>query len=260
MTLTFDPHLYLKDITLVGCGGTGSLVARAIARMLFDLKQRRMHLPQVRFIDFDTVEMGNCGRQLFAVGDVGQPKSLVLARRYNLVFGLEIAAITEPVSAQHHFASRGSSIIMEAVDHHDARRELAQVHNAVFISCGNHHASGQIVIGTTHDRQRALHALDREGDTLRELPSAYLLFPSLLEPEPEIITEPDTRSCAELITAGEQHLFINETVANVAAVYLYRLIHRQPITSFLTFVGIDGMPVTRSIPITADNIRSYLSV
>ena len=116
--MIFDPPHYLCDITLVGCGGTGSLVARALARILYDMQQRRLHLPQVRFIDFDTVEAKNCGRQLFQPAEIGQPKSAVLARRYNLAFGLEIAASTEAVSAQRHFPERRAGIIIDALDNH----------------------------------------------------------------------------------------------------------------------------------------------
>ena len=35
---TFDPHLYCRQILLVGCGGTGSQLARAIARMIYQMK------------------------------------------------------------------------------------------------------------------------------------------------------------------------------------------------------------------------------
>lgn len=254
--MTFDPYLYLRDITLVGCGGTGSLVARAIARLLYDMKQRRLSIPHVRFIDFDVVETRNCGRQLFQPQEIGQFKSAVLARRYNLAFGLDIACITEPVNAAKHFERYRSSIVIDALDNHAARQELVQITNAVFLSCGNHHSHGQVVIGNSHDREQVLRALECEGATLSYLPTAYTLFPQLLEPE--ATPQPDTRSCAELAATGEQHLFINETIATVAAVYLYKLLHRQPITSFISFVGIAEMPVVRSVPISPDNLRAYL--
>jgi hypothetical protein len=72
--------------------------------------------------------------------------------------------------------------------------------------------------------------------------------------------EPATQplSCAELVSLGSQHLLINDIVANIAAVYLYRLLHRQPITSFLTFTGIDPIPTTRSIPIEKSELLAYL--
>jgi hypothetical protein len=40
--------------------------------------------------------------------------------------------------------------------------------------------------------------------------------------------------------------------------YLYALLHRRPITSFLTFVLCDGMPSVRSLPICRAELASYL--
>ena len=47
----------------------------------------RLHVPAVRFIDPDTVEEKNIGRQLFSYGDLRQNKARCLAARFNL-YGL----------------------------------------------------------------------------------------------------------------------------------------------------------------------------
>ena len=51
----FDPMIHISTITLVGCGGTGGQLARTIARIVYDMKQRRMHAPKIRLIDPDIV-------------------------------------------------------------------------------------------------------------------------------------------------------------------------------------------------------------
>ena len=79
MTAHFDPNMYLRHITLVGCGGTGSLLARFIARMLWDMKQRRMHLPDVTFIDFDKIEVAR-GPQGTLDGDPNLSGSIHIER------------------------------------------------------------------------------------------------------------------------------------------------------------------------------------
>ena len=35
---TFDPFLHPKELVLVGCGGTGSQLARAVARLVYSMK------------------------------------------------------------------------------------------------------------------------------------------------------------------------------------------------------------------------------
>ena len=245
----FDPHIYIRDIALVGCGGTGSLIARHLARILWDMQQRGLQTPCVRFIDFDTVESKNVGRQLFSPQDVGSNKAVALMRRYT--------AIPEPVDVERHFERGGmGTLVIDAVDNHHARCQIADL-SATTISCGNFRDSGQVCIGNGQDRERVLHALDHAEDTFRTLPNAYLLFPQLLEPEPDSEPDVQTLSCGDLVALGDQHLLINDVVANTAATYIYKLLHRQPIETFVSFIGLSPLTI-RSIDITRDNILAYL--
>ena len=147
----FDPPHHLKTVTLVGLGGTGSALARLLARIIYDMKRARLHLPQVRFIDPDKVELKNCGRQTFCVADVGYNKAEILARRFNLGLGLDISWIAQPVDADKHFQESGN-LVVGAVDNHIARSELAKV-NGLWLDCGNHFSSGQVILGNTDDWQ-----------------------------------------------------------------------------------------------------------
>ncbi len=253
----FDPMIRINQITLVGCGGTGGQLARTIARMVYDMKQRRMHAPQIRLIDHDIVEMKNTGRQLFVPSDCEKYKAEVLGRRFNRALGLDIEWITEPVCSKKHFDRYSSSLVIGAVDNHEARRELAGV-NGMWIDCGNHHTSGQICIGTTSDRDLMLSHIDGDNGKYRHLPNAAMLFPQLLEPEPDAKPSPEPASCADLISAGSQHLMVNDLVACVAGQYLYKLLHRQPIHSFLSYASLETMTV-RSISINQAEILAYLN-
>lgn len=252
----FDPPIYIKSVTIVGCGGTGAQIARSAARILYDMKAARMQVPQLILIDPDVVEHKNVGRQLYISADVGQPKAEVLMRRFNCALGLNTIAIAEPVHAERHFDRREMGIVIGAVDNHLARRELANIKQTVWIDTGNHFASGQVVIGNTSDADLMRRHVDgREGKYLY-LPNAALLFPQLLEPEPEP-AQPELLSCAELVYRGDQNLLINDWVAPVAAQYLYKLLHRQPITTFLTYISSDGLSV-RSITICREELAAYL--
>ncbi len=254
----FDPNTHIQTITIVGLGGTGAQVARAVARMVYDMKAVRMHRPQIALIDPDRVEQKNVGRQLYTAADVGQKKAHVLMRRFNLALGLDISAIDQPVNADRHF-ERWGNLIVGAVDNHLARRELARVNGAIWVDAGNHFNAGQVVIGNTGDRETALRYLDGQNSRYPYLPHAGLLFPALLEPEPEVKPQPEPeRSCAELVAAREQDVLVNDWMAIVTAQYVYKLLHRQPITSFVSYVSADGMSV-RSLPICREELEAFLS-
>jgi len=253
----FDPNTHIQTVTIVGLGGTGAQVARSVARMVYDMKQARLHTPQIVLIDPDRVEHKNVGRQLYVEADVGQPKAYVLMRRFNMALGLDILAIDQPVSAERHF-DRWGGLIVGAVDNHLARRELAKAKGTVWVDTGNHFNAGQVVIGNTGDQETMLRYIDGQSGKYAYLPNAGLLFPALLQPEPENKPQPEPqRSCAELIAAREQDLLTNDWMAVAAAQYVYRLLHRQPITSFVSYISTDGMSV-RSLPICRDELLPYL--
>jgi hypothetical protein len=140
---------------------------------------------------------------------------------------------------------------------HLGRRELAKV-EGIWLDAGNHFDSGQVCIGNSADRETLLRHINGDQGKYRYLPSPALLFPQLLEPEPQPVLQP-TLSCADLVARGEQHLLINDLVACVVAGYIYKLLNRQPITTFVSYVSVDGLAV-RSLPICRDELMSYLQI
>ena len=122
-------------------------VARSVARLIYEMKRSGLHAPSVRFIDPDCVEEKNIGRQLFSYGDIGHNKAKVLAARFNMALGLEIAAIDRPVNAQKHFERYSTSLVIGAVDNDAARCELANIQGALWLDCGNFKNAGQVILG-----------------------------------------------------------------------------------------------------------------
>jgi PRTRC genetic system ThiF family protein len=252
----FEPRHAVNHVVVVGLGGTGSQLARSAARIIYDMGQRRMHTPRITFIDPDTVEEKNAGRQMFTPADVGQNKAELLMRRFNLALGLDITAIPEPFDPERHPNGPGT-LLVGCVDNYQARRALARAECTCWLDMGNHAQSGQAICGTSSDRERVLKALDRmekQGGVIHDLPNAALVFPELLEPIPEPKSDPAV-SCAELVEAGTQHLLINDAIATAAAGYVYRLLHRKPLVSFLSFVNLEAI---RQVPVSADEITVYL--
>ena len=69
--------------------------------------------------------------------------------------------------------------------------------------------------------------------------------------------EEEGLSCAELVERGAQHLLTNDLVAAVAAHTVWRLLHRRPLTSALTYLDCDTLTV-RSVPLTREGVLAQL--
>jgi PRTRC genetic system ThiF family protein len=265
MTIIFDPQINIgqTENIVVGLGGTGSALARHIARTVYHMKSLNIQTPKaIKFIDPDVVELTNVGRQMFTAADIGQYKAEVLARRFNAALGLGIEFYNEAFDASKHCEDRWQQpVLIGCVDNHLARRELAKV-KGVWIDCGNERTTGQVIIGNHASpsaiRRQIESVSDESPETWKHLPNAAMVFPSLLEPAPESEQSNIVDiSCADLLATGDQHLLINDQVASIAATYFYRLAFRQPITSFMTFVDIEGLSM-RSVQITRENIEAYV--
>lgn len=255
--IVFDPNIHVREVVVVGLGGTGAQAARSVARLVYEMKRSGLHAPSVRFIDPDCVEEKNIGRQLFSYGDIGRNKAQVLAARFNAALGLDIAAIDQPVDAKAHFERYSTSLVLGAVDNESARRELAAIQGALWLDCGNFKNAGQVILGNLGDRQAMLRHMTERQDVYRYLPHAALLFPALLEPESVEDVPAPAASCADLVALGEQALFINDLMAAVAAQYLWRLLYRQPIHTFASFIDGDSLSV-RSVPICPEELDVFL--
>ena len=90
----FDFHQQLSEVVLVGCGGTGSQVARTLCRIIYDLRRRGHHTPSIKFVDPDFVEAKNVGRQMFTESCVGKNKAKTLASKFNVAMGLNIVVLS----------------------------------------------------------------------------------------------------------------------------------------------------------------------
>lgn len=248
--LTFDPHIHLQRIVMVGIGGTGSHLARLLARLLADRQAKRLHVPSFHLIDPDRVEAKNIGRQLFVAGDVGQFKAQTLAQKLSLSLGLEV--VWSNTAFDPHCHQDRHTLVCGAVDNHLARQALAQT-TGLWLDGGNHADGGQVVLGNTPNKACVLNALDHAP--LLYLPHATLLFPQLLEPEP---THQPTLPCADGVQVGEQQVLVNDWMALIMAQYVYKLLYRQPIQSFMTYLDAATLSVV-SVTITADTLRGHLS-
>lgn len=216
------------------------------------MKSHNLQVPEVLFVDPDQVEPHNVGRQMFVPADVGAGKAQLLSRRFNAALGLDIAWDAAAFAANRH-ANRQETLLVGCVDNHLARRALAEA-NRLWLDCGNHSETGQVIIGSTGDASQVRREFGKAVDIVSVLPNATLLFPELLEPDGDAPVSPSA-SCAELVEAGVQHLLINDAVAITAAGYLYRLLYRKPLHSFMSYVSLEAV---HPVPISWEEIKPYL--
>lgn len=224
------------NLWIVGCGGTGSHMADAVAQLWIatnGMKRTPTPLKQISLVDPDIIELKNVGRQRFCPADVGKHKALALAERYALTFGLRAIAIPEKFRAE--MVDYGSQhILIGCVDNANARKSLNDALNRFgyqpsvwWLNCGNWARSGEILLGSTNSLERVQKSFPaRSGGICIDLPSPAWMEPAILQPLPE---ETDTAnfSCAEIALRNVQSATINRCVAAHAADMLLQLLLGQ---------------------------------
>lgn len=220
------------NITLVGVGGTGSFLALHLARLAYTSRT----LINLRFIDFDIVEAQNIGRQYFCPADIRHYKAETLAKRMDRAYGMEITYALARFDADLLPPPRHDTfdLVIGAVDNHFARRAIARAVEQKFgrlwwLDCGNHHSSGQVLLG--NDRSIKVSQLGY----CTALPHPAIQSPDLLEAEEE---EKEPESCAELIARQQQSLNVNSFIAGLAAEYVRELIQNK-LSKYATYFDLE---------------------
>ncbi|MBU0491747.1 MAG: PRTRC system ThiF family protein [Chloroflexi bacterium] len=234
----------IASIILVGCGGTGSFLALHLARLAYDARARGLQIA-LTFVDHDTVQSSNLGRQNFVPAEVGQSKAWALMQRYNRAFGLSIAACSEPYTAemlQLAAPERGHylGLVLGCVDNHLARTAIHQAlvdrqryqNRWWWLDAGNSRHAGQVLLGNSAKDRPVISPLG----FCTELPWPSVQHPELLLPDPTV--EPQPVTCAGL--AAAQSLMVNQAVAAYAAQYVYRLLALRNLDTYATYVDLQS--------------------
>lgn len=265
--LTFQLPYIPQTVVIFGCGGTGSRLIPAIAKLMSTLTT--LISPEMVLVDFDIVEEKNLARQNFAKADIGKNKAEVLAARYGKAYGLKITPITvaagtpEYTEALEMFNLRerltGPAMYILAVDSANARRQILTTalrsqagmpNSSVVIDAGNEDIFGQVSYWTT-GKIAQNSAKDLEfiynwyqgfipgNHILSELPMDQMYYLNMQDGE-------STRSCADL----DQTLAINNMMAAQVIAYAQNFLMGKPNrtwrTNFDLFNGVshDNIEVT----------------
>ena len=214
-------------LVLIGCGGTGSWLAPAVARLASVQREQGKEVV-IEFWDHDTVEAKNIPRQNFCAAELGLNKAVTLGARYGQAWGLEIGA--QPRRFDGKLSSfNGVTIVLGCVDNATARRHIAnalKLHwcpprsRTWWLDCGNEESSGQVLLGNTADKSYLAKAFTG--------PKVCQYLPLPTEQEPSLLKaaakKTKAQSCAEMQLENTQSLAVNQMVASIATDYLLRML------------------------------------
>lgn len=216
---------YRSTIAIVGCGGTGSLLAEGLCRLLIDRPDLKLLL-----VDHDKVEPHNLRRQAFYQGDVGQFKAFALAHRLTRQFdrpvGFAVGMIE--VSPYSNKVLEQAMIVVGCVDNPLARKALAQqvTTSQWWVDCGNSDTWGQVLVGNARSPGEMQQAFDPALERCWRLPLPTIQRPELLlpVPEPPQVVQGEALDCAQEVMAGGQSATINQAMAALALEVVRRLL------------------------------------
>jgi PRTRC genetic system ThiF family protein len=258
--MTYTVSLASNDrpkLVVVGCGGTGSLVAEGLCRLLINSNLTLM------LVDFDRVEPHNLLRQNFFAGEVGKFKSQALAERLSRQYGRKIGysvmpferdMFDEPMGAgMYHKAM--SLIIIGCVDTAEARRSIADSlssnWNNWWLDSGNGHHSGQVLLGNTGQPDGLKESFDISSHSVTRLPLPSLQLPALLIPQVE---KARPRDCAEAVEDDEQSPTINQAMAMLMVDFIYRLLIGK-LTNMGAYIDLDAGTL-QTVPATPASVAT----
>ncbi len=186
------------SVAVAGCGGTGSQMLVALARLNQAMTVLGGCRLSVNCYDPDTVSAANCARQAFYDCDIGQNKAHVLAKRLGICFpGFKISGFAEKYDGHHR-----TDILISCVDSRAARRSVSEKRNTRYhIDCGNGPDYGQVLLGCG---------------------SKLLPWPETAEPDLVAdVPEDDAPSCSMAEALEKQELFVNDFAVRIASAILW---------------------------------------
>jgi len=229
-------------VLVVGCGGNGSAIAAGLpylhqALLAFGHPEGI----QVTLLDPEVISATNCVRQPFSQSEIGLYKSVVLANRLNLFWGLDWQGVPERLDPKRRLD--GVDIVIGCVDTRKARAAIAKCAEDwsevdYWLDLGNNADSGQFVLGEPLNRRNRRHRL--------RLRTVAELFPEVIQGE---LDGDDLPSCSAAEALDRQEPFVNSTLANHALALLARLFRYGTISCHGAFVGLPFLPGAQALRI-----------
>ncbi|MBA4375818.1 MAG: thiamine biosynthesis protein ThiF [Anaerolinea sp.] len=260
------------NLLMVGCGGTGSWLAPAVARVGKILIERFSREIEIAFFDPDTVEEKNIYRQNFCAAEIGKNKASALAERYGQAWGIEIGAVNQTFKELDRRFYGSMAFIIGCVDNAKARQSISKCiqGGVAWLDCGNTKSYGQVLLGAgqcSGSKDPFMlpgfcgwlpypHQQHPELIGKSELANNGTPAHSLQEIAGRNPVVTDGISCAEMAMQDSQGLAINQRMAAEAADYLVRILITHDLRKFATYIDLESGSCT-SRYITEKEIREF---
>lgn len=232
-------------VKVIGCGGSGSQMLQALARINVSLLALGHPGLLVQAWDADKVTEANLGRQLFSKADLDQFKAKILIERINRFYGFNWQATPLMYDEQAVKDRLFSNVIITCVDNVTTRelvQGLTKEHiggypfnvPAYWLDLGNTQNTGQVVLGTFGDIAQP----KRTRNTVKKLPTILDLYPDMRKHE-----KPGAPSCSLAEALDKQDLFINSTLVQFAATILWKMFRELNIRYHGCYLNLENMSV-----------------
>jgi PRTRC genetic system ThiF family protein len=227
-------------VLVVGCGGNGSAVAAGLPYLHQALlacgHPEGLH---VTLLDPDAISATNCVRQAFSQSEIGLYKSVVLANRLIMFWGLDWEGIPERLDPKRRLD--GVDIVIGCVDTRKARAAIAKWADDwsevdYWLDLGNHADSGQFVLGEPLNRRNRRHRL--------RLRTISELFPEVIQTG---LDGDGLPTCSAAESLDRQEPFVNPTLANHALALLARLSRYGTIGYHGAFVSVSSVAAVQPL-------------
>ena len=266
MNLHFAPKYFSNPthpitITLIGVGGTGSLILSRLARIDYALKNLNHPGLFVIAFDNDIVEKNNIGRQNFNINDIGENKAFALISKINNNFGLNWKAVKENYTTKVANPLT-TNIIISCVDSgkfRDSFNDWFLSNDKMNVSdyktpyywldLGNSRKKGQIILGSLEIEQPT----SENYTSISKLETIIELFGKT---EQHDTLEIQGNSCSYNGKLQQQSLFINDAISVYASDLLFELINEKMLQKQGLFLNLENF---KSNPIKIKKIMKNIS-
>lgn len=232
-------------ITLIGVGGTGSLILSRLARIDFALKNLNHPGLFVIALDNDIVERNNIGRQNFNINDVGENKAFVLISKINANFGLNWKAMKENYTTNLENPLT-TNIVITCVDNGKFRDSFndwfLSLENKVngysyekpyyWLDLGNSKKKSQIVLGSLPIKQP-------NSKKYKTIPKLKTIIECFGKTEVYDTVELQGNSCSYNGKLEQQSLFINDAISVFAADLIFEILNTKMIQKQGVFLNLE---------------------
>lgn len=228
------------NITLIGCGGTGSQLLVRLAAINYSLIALNHPGITVTVYDPDSFSEFNVGRQSCYPSDIGRNKAEVMISRINRTYGFVW------IAKGIYWDGKASDIVITAVDSYKPRLAVSKATDwSYWMDIGNSKDYGQIILGS-----KAIPQPNKEG--VMRLSTVMDLHPDLKAHD-----KPNEPSCSMAEALGRQDLCINAMMATWAQKILWAMFHEYRIDYHGVYVNLKTMTTNpiRVAPIPQTKVK-----